>query len=634
MRQDSPQHLLKQGCLAIMMALFVCSFGNQTADAQTHRFGISRSSYGSLQAGHGHLSGNVGIGGSVSWQSSHWSFGSQPQSAFSNGWGYTSIGSSWDRGPVNHSWRAPLRGDLHSIGHHRHARVGIQGLSPASANFVASHYAAGHGMLPSALYWNRAPVFPLPVVVPAPVFASPGFANVVGHGLVVQPPLYLRNSDQALFAVPTVGYTGGFYDTAYGCVGPLPSYGFATPLWPGLGIVPSLLGWQYGFDQNINHPLMLSSAGYAIIPSGSRIVGQGNIFPDRSNIAVQSVPGMPANMRVDEGFAGFAIPASPSVQMQLEAIENLEQFPEAVVADGVANTELQQQPWDIGHLANFPADGSLAEPPVINEFPAQPRMQKSVSVSDRIQSLRYQATGDASFRQGDYASAEVYYRTAMQTAPNRKAPYLRMAIVLISRQQFGKAASHLKTGLLIQDDPTRTWITAEELYGREAVFVTQQHAEPLWKWIEQKPLSGDRLLLGGVFQQLRGQSDTAEGFLQFALQNGSEAAFVAAAQTLNADDSAIRTTSLTGSSAGHSNLPPNFKLTEFDVASAPSQNDGGDSADSAPTHQQMLPKSDGIYMRGKGVGKGNLPEASSVTTETQQINVPILHIPVDESPLP
>ena len=634
MRQNSPKHHLKPGCVALLLTLCVFSFGIQKANAQVHHIGVSRSAYGSLQAGHGHVYGNAGLGGSVSWQSSHWSSGGHGRTPFSDRWGHTSIGSTWDRGPVNHSWRAPLRRNVHSIAHHSHTGFGFQGLSPASANFAASHYAAGHGMLPSALYWNRVPVFQPTVVVPAPVFTAPVFPNVVGQGFVVQPPLYLRNSDQALFNVPTAGYTEWFYDSAYGCVGPLPSYGFASPLWPGLGIVPSLLGWQYGFDQSINHPLVLSSGSYAVIPSGSGIVGQGNIFPDRFATAVPSVPGMPANMRVDEGFVGFTNPASPSVDLQLEAIQNLDQFPEALVADRAAVMESPQQPELMERLPDFGGSGTLADAPVINEFPANPRMQKSVTISDRIQSLRYQATGDASFRQGDYASAEVYYRTAMQTAPKRKAPYLRMAIVLMVRQQFGKAASHLKTGLLIQDDPTRTWITAEELYWNDGVSLAQQHAKPLWRWIESKPLSGDRLLLGGVFQGLRGERETAEGFLQLALQHGTETAFVAAAQRLSADDSTFRTTSLSGGSANRNDLPPNFKLTEFSSDAVPSPNEDGQDADSMQPGQPVRPKTDGIYMRGKDAATGASSGVLSSSPEADKSQTPLLRIPVGESPLP
>ncbi len=77
-------------------------------------------------------------------------------------------------------------------------------------------------------------------------------------------------------------------------------------------------------------------------------------------------------------------------------------------------------------------------------FTATAVEQKQASLAEKIQSLRYQASGDDAFRKGEYASADVFYHAAIEAAPTRRAPWLRLSIVQVAEGDFAEAAASLK----------------------------------------------------------------------------------------------------------------------------------------------------------------------------------------------
>ena len=142
--------------------------------------------------------------------------------------------------------------------------------------------------------------------------------------------------------------------------------------------------------------------------------------------------------------------------------------------------------------------------------------------------IRYQTSGDSAFRKLDYASAEVFYRTAGKTASERRAPWLRLAWSQVAQQRYSDAVGSLKTALALEDDPTNSWIDGEDLYGRQSFVHSSKHNDQLWSWLQQRPNSTDRLLLAAGFQQLRGYSGVANELLSAAASTGLERTLIEA----------------------------------------------------------------------------------------------------------
>ena len=152
----------------------------------------------------------------------------------------------------------------------------------------------------------------------------------------------------------------------------------------------------------------------------------------------------------------------------------------------------------------IPVDEGL----INNEFPASPVIPPKVVAADKIRSLRYQTTGDSSFRSSDYATAEVFYRSATKTAQDRRASWVRLAWAQVSQERFPEAVVSLKKALSLTGEAS-DWISGDELYGRQLTSNAVLQNEQLWKWLEQRPKSTDRLLLASAFQKMAGRTSTA-----------------------------------------------------------------------------------------------------------------------------
>jgi hypothetical protein len=241
--------------------------------------------------------------------------------------------------------------------------------------------------------------------------------------------------------------------------------------------------------------------------------------------------------------------------------------------------------------------------PVLNEFHAVPRDQKTSTLTEKIQSLRYQSSGDDAFHKSDYATADVFYTTAIKTAPDRRAPYLRMAMVRIALQDFPSAASYLKTGLEMESDASRPWFSVEELYGEKVAERTRSHGGPLWNWLAERPLSADRLLLAGTFQKLRGYGDVADQMLAMASHDGPEAKLVAEVVQLASAD--------IGQRAISSDIE---QLRSHAAASGVSP--VGQKKN--PSDERAVKQAGGIFMRGK-----NTEAKEDLSSTPQQLDVPM-----------
>ena len=355
------------------------------------------------------------------------------------------------------------------------------------------------------------------------------------------------------FGVTTFGVThGGFGGFNYGV-------GYGVPIiWntPVYNYSPSVFGYGTGiFSPNFSTGNYLSNGYIGFVPSGVYNVGGYSGWPYSTcinpyfpsagiapavllvnmNLIVQpAVTSTNPDSLIDPRLIDMLAPAVDPNAIHLNGVE----VP-AVPQPPVPQPPVPQPPEpgnapvlpDIPQLP-IPADGV----PVLNEFNAVPREQRISSLAEKIHSLRYQASGDDAFHKADYATADVLYTTAIKTAPDRRAPYLRVAMVRIALGDFPSAASYLKAGLTMESDPSRPWCTIEELYGQKVAERARSHGGPLWNWLAERPLSADRLLLAGTFQKLRGYNKTADEMLALASHEGQEATLVSEVMQLAATD--------------------------------------------------------------------------------------------------
>ncbi|MEP3480372.1 MAG: tetratricopeptide repeat protein [Fuerstiella sp.] len=171
---------------------------------------------------------------------------------------------------------------------------------------------------------------------------------------------------------------------------------------------------------------------------------------------------------------------------------------------------------------NFRSPISIDEAPIANEFPlsAAPTDTVVSSTSSRIQSLRYQASADVAYRESDFASAEALYRTATKEAPERQAPWLRLAFTQIQLGNNADAVISLKSALNRNDDPTAAWVSSKMLSGTSSADRSSLSEEGLFEWLKQRPNSSDRLLLTAAWSQFRGSSSAARELIQLAKNAG------------------------------------------------------------------------------------------------------------------
>ena len=196
----------------------------------------------------------------------------------------------------------------------------------------------------------------------------------------------------------------------------------------------------------------------------------------------------------------------------------------------------QMQPANVPFQDVPPAPQPDADLPLLNEFDPSPRSDRVSTLSEKIQSLRHQSAGDDAFRHQRYDDAVAFYQSAIDTAPDRRAPWIRMAFAQIAMKRFDFAIARLKTGLSMPDDAGRSWVTADELYGNQTAERARSHGLDLLNWLAERPTSADRLLLVGAFQQLRGHDEVAAELLQLSSHEGPEAELASAVTRIAKND--------------------------------------------------------------------------------------------------
>ena len=560
-------------CRSLAAMIFVLSWGmNCIAQHSGHfhspGFGGVSNNFGGVQldagSNYGNSVGGFQTNGPVTYG------GPGPVQQFGGGGVYNNNGVYNGSGPYSGSYQynyggfnasAPLGGF--------NANAGLGGVSfgngfgtasYSSRNFGVTTYGVSRGGIGC---FNHGVGYGYPVIWSTPIYSySP---SVFGYGSGVFSPNFPSGN------YVSNGYIGFVPSGVYN-IGGYSGWPYATclnPYFGGAAIAPTVLM----LNMNVNvQPMMQSATSYA------------QIDPRMIDILA---PAVDPNVLHPNGADAPPIPQPPIPQPPEPGDQPL--LPDAPPLP-------------------MPGDGV----PILNEFNALPREQKISSLAEKIHSLRYQASGDDAFHKSDYATAEVFYATAIKTAPDRRAPYLRMAMVRIALTDFPNAASYLKTGLTMESDASRPWCTAEELYGQKAAERARSHGGPLWNWLAERPLSADRVLLAGTFQKIRGYNKTADDMLAMASHAGPEATLVSEVMQLAANDIGPRAIS--------------DDLEQL-VEQASTQNESSGAQQRDPARKTAVEKSGGIFLRGGDV---------AVRTKNSATSSPPIPAPItpDETPAP
>lgn len=379
-------------------------------------------------------------------------------------------------------------------------------------------------------------------------------------------------------------------------------YAHAIVPYPAYGATPFLYGSGFGLADPHWHGGYL---GHGAFPAYGYLGGLPQVAPP---------------LTVDP-FTGQVMPWNPWLVTPMPYIGVTNQYPGSILVPTIISMNLSMRPSVpstasytmidprmLDHIAPAPLPFAAPMPdvpdepvpevppmidrdaPLLNEFEVLPRGDKVSSLADKINSLRYQSQGDAAFRKEDYVSAEENYRDAIQRAPDRRSPWIRMALLQIAMKNFPAAAQHLKTALSITNDRARAWVSADELYGQQTAERARTHGTELWNWLAERPLSADRLLLAGTFQKFRGFDGAANELLDLAHFEGPEADYVARIRSIADEDPGQRAISQELAQLKQ------LAATSQPVDSKPVE--GLETPEASPTKSLAVDDSEGIFLRG------------------------------------
>ena len=163
---------------------------------------------------------------------------------------------------------------------------------------------------------------------------------------------------------------------------------------------------------------------------------------------------------------------------------------------------------------------AIKKTPIAREFAPAATDSRPVTTNDRIESQRLQTAGDQALRNADPELARTYYQAAVQAAPNRQTPWLRIAWVWIVQRKFAKAAAALNRALTIPNDSGAGWLNADKLLHESPEDRSWLTDTGLWPWLQHRPSSADRLLLAASYQFFLGRTQTAVELMELSRAAG------------------------------------------------------------------------------------------------------------------
>lgn len=145
----------------------------------------------------------------------------------------------------------------------------------------------------------------------------------------------------------------------------------------------------------------------------------------------------------------------------------------------------------------------------------------------KIKSARFEAMGDESFANQDYAKALAHYKTATRTAKDNGGAFFKAAYANVALSRYSAAIEYFKRGLAVEPAVAMTGPTPSELYGDHTIAWTT-HLGQVTRWVAEDVRDAQRVFLLGTLLLLDGDTRATE-FLEKAwqLSGGTEPAIVA-----------------------------------------------------------------------------------------------------------
>ena len=294
---------------------------------------------------------------------------------------------------------------------------------------------------------------------------------------------------------------------SYGWGGLYPNYyqpGYYAPVNPYAGFYgPGVAGVGY---TNWN-----SAPPFSMVQIGGLNIGYG---------AVGGVYGPPAP------GAGYVWPAAAWGGNAAPAYGPVPVYGAAANAPAPAPTPFNNQvlrEW-------MPQNGAQPGGPALNgadllAMPAQPVQPQVIEGLPRVsnleakrKSIRLEGFADERFVQRDWGQAYARYKQALEQAPDRIEPRMKLGWTLLASGQLGGAVGEFKRVARLNPEWPAQGGSLEEVYGPGSELVRTAILQKVAAWLQEDIRDADRLFLMGVVLHFNREPDQAAQFLQMADQ--------------------------------------------------------------------------------------------------------------------
>ncbi len=124
----------------------------------------------------------------------------------------------------------------------------------------------------------------------------------------------------------------------------------------------------------------------------------------------------------------------------------------------------------------------------------------------QLRSARMQGIGDRFLRDRDFTAAEKSYRSAIESAPDRPEPYVRLALVKVARDDYRGAVAALREAITVDPRFPERAESLDLILGPEQHGTKVQLKQKVADWTKVNVRDADRLFLLAVLMFLDGDN--------------------------------------------------------------------------------------------------------------------------------
>ncbi len=263
-------------------------------------------------------------------------------------------------------------------------------------------------------------------------------------------------------------YGGNNYGGNYGgqhCYGPQPAPGYGYGGYSGYGGYGSPFGYGYGYGNGY-------SGGYSSVSYGVPGFSVGYMSPLFGNNS-------------SYGYSGLGAPVYMAPPIYVN--------PPQPTPPALPQWMLDEANLDNNHLNKIKPLSQTHRSLI------QPSNPESL-----LRSVRLQDAGDRLFANLDYSAAEKSYAKAVQAAPDRPEPYLRLAMAKSARGDFRGAVSFLKQMTEVDATYPGRADSLDKLFGLQRGVSKVQLKQRVADWTKVDVRDSDRVFLLGIVLFLDG----------------------------------------------------------------------------------------------------------------------------------